>query len=78
METTIIRELTKLIEKAVKKDESPIGAIIMYNNKIIAKAYNNRNKTNNTLGHAEIIAIKKANKRLKSWRLNKCTLYVSL
>lgn len=74
----IIHELNKLINKAIKNNESPVAAIIVHNNKIIAKAYNQRNKSNITTDHAEIIAIHKANKKLKSWRTNKCTMYVTL
>lgn len=74
----IIHELNKLINKAIKNNESPVAAIIVHNNKIIAKAYNQRNKSNITTDHAEIIAIHKANKKLKSWRANKCTMYVTL
>lgn len=74
----IIKELNKLIKKAANKDESPVAAIIVQNNKIIARAYNRRNKSNITTDHAEIIAITKANKRLHNWRTNKCTLYVTL
>lgn len=64
--------------KAYKKDEIPVGAIIVYQNKVIAKAYNKREKTNNVLAHAEILAIQKAAKRLQSWKLNDCDLYVTL
>ncbi len=78
MKNKYIEELLKLAKKAQKKLEPPISAIIIYNNKIIAKAYNTRNKTNKTIDHAEIKAITKANKKLKTWRLNKCTLYVTI
>ena len=71
-------ELNKLIEKAIKQDEVPIAAIIIKNNKIIAKSYNKVNKTNNILDHAEILAIKKASRKLKNWRLNDCDLFVTL
>ena len=65
-------------KKAYKKREVPVGAIIVYNNKVIAKAHNLRQKQHNVLGHAEIIAIKKASKKLKDWRLNDCNMYVTL
>ena len=78
MENYIIEELMKLVKKAEKKDESPVAALITYNDKVISKAYNKRNKSNITTDHAEIIAIQRANKKLKSWRTNKCTLYVTL
>ena len=74
----IIKELNKLIQKAIKADESPVAAVIVHNNRIIAKAYNKRNKSNITTDHAEIIAIRKANKVLHSWRTNECTLYVTM
>lgn len=77
-EEYIIKEMNKLLLKAIKKNEVPVGAIIVKNNKIIAKAYNKTNKTNNILSHAEILAIIKASKKIKNWRLDDCTLYVSL
>ncbi|MDD2505453.1 MAG: nucleoside deaminase [Bacilli bacterium] len=80
MEEKIFNKLYKLSKKAGKKSESPVSAIIVNNtdNKIIAKAYNKRNKTNLTISHAEIEVISKANKKLKSWRLNNCTLYITM
>lgn len=78
MNEKYLKIMNKLINKAIKKDEAPVAAIIEYNGKIIAKAINRRNKTNNTIDHAEIIAITKANKKLKNWRANKCTMYVTL
>lgn len=78
MDDKIINELMKLSKIAAKKDEVPVGAVIVYNNKIIAKGYNKRNKSNLTIDHAEIIAITKASKKLKAWRLSQCDLYVSL
>ena len=74
----IENELNKLINIAIKKDEVPVAALIVKNNKIIAKAYNKVNKCNNILNHAEILVIKKASKKLKNWRLNDCDLYVTL
>lgn len=65
-------------KKAEKIGEVPIGAIIVKNNKIIARGYNRREIDNDPLGHAEIIAIKKAAKKLGQWRLSDCTLYVTL
>lgn len=70
--------LIKLAQKAAKKGEVPISAIIIKNNKMIASAYNKKNKKHDILGHAEIIAIKKASKKMKDWRLNECDLYVTL
>ncbi len=74
----IIIELYKLLKKSKKQDETPVAALIVHKNKIIAKACNSRNKTNKTIDHAEIIAIIKANKKLKNWRISNCTLYVTL
>lgn len=73
-----MKEALKEAAKARKKDEVPIGAIIVHNNKIIAKGHNLRETKNDALGHAEIIAIRKANKKLKSWRLVDCTIYVTV
>ncbi|MCX4366322.1 MAG: nucleoside deaminase [Bacilli bacterium] len=70
----IIKEATK----ASKKKEVPIGAIVVRNNKIVSKAHNLRIKNNDVTSHAEIIAIKKAAKILKDWRLSDCDLYVTL
>lgn len=64
--------------KAYKKGEIPVGAVIVKGNKIIAKGHNNRQNNNNIFGHAEINAIIKAEKKLKDWRLDQCTLYVTL
>jgi len=68
----------KEAEKAYKNGEVPVGAVIVKNNKIVAKSRNNRQKKKNILGHAEINCIIKAEKKLKDWRLDGCTLYVTL
>ena len=68
----------KEAKKAFKKDEIPVGAIIVYKGKIIAKGYNKKNKSNRVKDHAEIIAIDKANKKLKNWRLEDCDIYITL
>ncbi len=65
-------------EKAYEKDEVPIGAIIVQNGKIIAKAYNRKNKFRDALLHAEMEVIKKAQKKLDDWHLTDCDLYVTL
>ena len=77
-ERVIIEELEQLMNKAIKKNEVPVACIIVRDNKIIAKAYNKTVKTNNILDHAEIIAIRKASKKLHNWRLKDCVMYVSL
>lgn len=64
--------------KAEKIDEVPIGCVIIYEGKIIARGYNRRNIDKNTLAHAELSAIKKASKKLGDWRLEGCTMYVTL
>lgn len=71
-------EAIKLARRAEKLDEVPIGCVIVYDGKIIAKGYNRRNTDGCTLAHAEIMAIKKASKVLGDWRLEECTLYVTL
>ena len=74
----IEQELLKLITKAKDKNEVPIAALIVKNDKIISKFYNKVNKSNNILDHAEILVIKKASKKLHNWRLDDCDLYVTL
>lgn len=68
----------ELANKAYKKNEVPVGALIVKNNKILSTAFNKKNRSNRVIEHAEIIAINKANRKLKDWRLNGCTMYVSL
>ena len=63
---------------ALKHDEVPVGAIIVKDKKVIAKAYNRREKKQNALYHAEVLAIDKACKKLHSFRLTDCTMYVTL
>lgn len=65
-------------QKAEKIDEVPIGCVIVYEGKIIARAYNKRNTNKTTLAHAEVLAIQKASKKLGDWRLEGCTMYVTL
>jgi len=65
-------------QKAYKLGEVPVGAIIVKNGKIIGKGYNKKEKTKSTIMHAEIIAINKACKKNKDWRLNECEMYVTL
>lgn len=65
-------------KKAAKIGEVPIGCVIVYDNQIIGRGYNRRNTDKTTLAHAEITAIKKAGKVIKDWRLEGCTLYVTL
>jgi len=78
MEEKYYNLLLKLAKKAQKKNEVPISAIIVKDNKIIASAYNRRNKSKYILDHAEMLAIRKASRKLKDWRLDLCDLYVTL
>ncbi len=64
--------------KAVKSNEVPVGAVIVYKNKIIAKAHNTRQKRHSVIDHAEIKVILKTAKKMKDWRLNGCDMYVTL
>ncbi len=73
-----MKEAIKLARKAYQLGEVPIGCIIVYENKIIGRGYNRRNTDKNTLAHAEISAINKASKKMGDWRLEGCTLYVTL
>ncbi len=68
----------KLAGKAAALGEVPIGCLIVYDDKVIARGYNRRITDQSTLSHAEIIAIKKASKKLGDWRLEHCTMYVTL
>lgn len=68
----------KEAEKAYLKDEVPIGCVIVWENKIIARGHNLRERKNDPTSHAEIEALKKAAKKLNSWRLNECDLYVTI
>ena len=73
-----MREAIKQARKAAKTDEVPIGCVIVYDDKIIARGYNRRNTDKSTLAHAEIIAIRKAAKIIGDWRLEDCTMYITL
>ena len=68
----------KQAEKAYALGEVPIGCVIVHEGKIIGRGYNRRNTDKNTLAHAEITAINKASKKIGDWRLEECTLYVTL
>lgn len=68
----------KEAKKAKNKNEIPVGTVIVRNNKIISKAHNKRDEKNIVTNHAEILAIEKANKKIKNWRLNDCILYTTL
>ena len=65
-------------EKAFELDEVPVGAVIVKDNQVIAKGYNRKEKKNSIFEHAELIAIRDAEKKLKNWRLEDCDIYVTL
>lgn len=73
-----MKEAIRQAKKAYALGEVPIGCVIVYQDKIIGRGYNRRNTDKNTLAHAEITAINKASKKIGDWRLEDCTLYVTL
>lgn len=73
-----MKQALRQAKKAYDINEVPIGCVIVYDNKIIARGYNKRNSVKSTLGHAEILAIKKAAKVIGDWRLEDCTMYITL
>ena len=73
-----MKEAIRQAKKAKTLDEVPIGCVIVYEDKIIARGYNRRNTDKNTLSHAELNAIRKASKKLGDWRLEGCTMYITL
>lgn len=73
-----MKQALKEAKKAYDKLEVPVGAVIVKNGKIIARGYNRKEEKKDTTMHAEMIAIKKASKKLDAWRLNDCEMYVTL
>lgn len=73
-----MKEALKEAKKAYEKLEVPVGAVIVKDNKIIARAHNLKETKKDTTNHAEILAIQKASKKLEAWRLNDCEMYVTL
>ena len=73
-----MKEAIRQAKKAAKLGEVPIGCVIVYENRIIGRGYNRRNTDKSTLSHAEITAIRRASKIMGDWRLEDCTLYVTL
>jgi len=73
-----MKEALKEAKKAYKKDETPVGAVIVKDGKVIARGHNEKELKNDPTLHAEISAIRKACKKLNSWRLNDCDMYVTL
>ncbi len=73
-----MKEAIRQAKKAYAIGEVPIGCVIVYEDRIIGRGYNRRTTDKNTLAHAELIAIKKASKKMGDWRLEGCTMYVTL
>lgn len=73
-----MKEAIRQARKAYALGEVPIGCVIVYEGKIIGRGYNRRTIDKNTLAHAELMAIKKASKKMDDWRLEDCTMYVTL
>lgn len=73
-----MKEAIRQAKKAWALDEVPIGAVLVYDNRIIARGYNRRNTDKNTISHAEITAISRGSKKLGDFRLEGCTLYITL
>ncbi len=78
MEEKYMREAIRLAQKAKKKGEVPIGAVVVYRGKVIGRGYNLRTKKQMATAHAEVRAIERACKKLRSWRLPDAELYVTL
>jgi len=78
MEEKYMKIALKEAKKAYNNGETPVGAVIVCKNKIISKAHNRREKDANPIGHAEILAIKKACHKIGDWRLNDCLLFVNM
>lgn len=73
-----MKEAIRQAKKAAAVGDVPIGCVIVYEDKIIARGYNKRNAKKTTLAHAELLAIAKASKKIGDWRLEGCTMYVTL
>lgn len=78
LDEKFMKQALKQAKKAYELDEVPIGCVIVYQDKIIARGYNRRNTDKMTLSHAELIAIRKASRKMGDWRLEGCTMYVTL
>ncbi len=77
-DTLFMQKALREAQKAYNKDEVPVGAVVVCDGEVIARGFNNRENSYDPIGHAEIIALRKAAKRLGRWRLSDCTLYVTL
>ena len=78
LEEKYMREAIRLAKKAAALKEVPIGCVIVHDGKIIGRGYNRRTIDKNVLAHAEIVAIRKACRAIGDWRLEECTMYVTL
>lgn len=78
MQEKFMKIALKEAKKAYDKEEIPVGAVIVKDGKVVAKAHNLKEQKNDTTKHAEILAIQKASKKLDSWRLQDCEMYVTL
>lgn len=78
MQEKFMKEALKEAKKAYEKLEIPVGAVIVKDNKILARAHNLKETKQSAMAHAEILAIGKANKKLNNWRLLDCDMYVTL
>lgn len=78
IEEHYMKEAIRQAKKAAALKEVPIGCVIVHDGQVIGRGYNRRNTNKSTLAHAEITAIKRASKKLGDWRLEDCTLYVTL
>ena len=78
MEEKYMKEALKEAKKSLLSDDVPVGAVIVLNNKIISRGHNMKEKNNDPTQHAEIIAIKKAAKKLNDWYLKDCIMYVTM
>ena len=73
-----MREALRQAKKAYALEETPIGCVIVHDGKVIGRGYNRRNTDKSPLAHAEIAAIRKASRKIGDWRLEECTMYVTL
>ncbi|MBR1866091.1 MAG: tRNA adenosine(34) deaminase TadA [Lachnospiraceae bacterium] len=73
-----MKEAIRQAKKAAQAGDVPIGCVIVHEGRILARAYNKRNARKTTLAHAELLAIEKASKKLGDWRLEECTMYITL
>lgn len=78
MDEIFMREALNEAEKGSKKNEVPVGAVIVYQNEIVARAHNQVESLNDATAHAEMLCIKQASLQLKNWRLNEAILYCTL